>query len=186
MRPHWIERYRQHFQNYFGKPFDSQPFRPEEGPAIEIVTYDQRYKKFRVFASLGLAQYALDVKELAEVIVVADTAWRDVPVLFVNTLFFAVQQRISLDSRFAIGVASLNPAFAEHFDKSALFFTVADGFGEGFEQVNCGDATGLVYQGIFISPAEQDFLARHGGPAFEEKLRAQDADLCSLHRPSCV
>lgn len=187
MRPHWIEAYSRHFRHYFGKPFDGQPYQQDDGgPPVEIVTYDQRYPKYRVFASLGLAHYAPDLKELAEVIVLADAAWKDVPVLLVNALFFAIQQRIPLDSRFAIGVAGLNPPFAEQFDKSALFFTVADGFGAGFEQVDCGDATGMVYQGIFISPAEHDYLKRYGGQIFEEKFRAQDADLCSLRRPSCV
>ncbi len=186
MRPHWIERYREHFRAYFGAPFDSRPYRQEDGTPIEVVTYDQRYPKFRVFVSLGLVNYALDVKEVAEVIALTDAAWKEVPLLFVNTLFFAVQQRIPLDSRFAVGVSALDPAFAEHYDKSALFFTTADGFGEGFEQLDLGDATGAVYQALFISPAEKDFLGRHGGPALEAKLRAQDADLCSLRRPSCV
>ena len=54
-------------------------------------------------------------------IVVTDAAWKEVPVLLVNALFFAAQQRIPLDSRFAIGVAGLHPALAEQFDKSVFF-----------------------------------------------------------------
>ena len=34
MRPHWIERYRQHFQNYFGKPFDRHLFQQEDGAPL--------------------------------------------------------------------------------------------------------------------------------------------------------
>ena len=53
------------------------------------------------------------------------------------------------------------------------------------------DASRLVYQGLFISEAEHEFLKRSGGPALEERLTAQatvaEEDVrCSLLRPSCV
>ena len=75
---------------------------------------------------------------------------------------------------------------AEHFDKAAIYYTIADGFPEGFERLAWNNEVGLVYQAIFISAAEQDFIKRQGAAVFEERFKAQDADLCSLRRPSCV
>jgi hypothetical protein len=188
----WDRCYYEHFTSYLGKPFDRETYRQDaDNPPLHIVTYDQRYApRYRVYASIGLTAYENEVKDLAEVIVLADAGRKEVPYLLVNALFFITQQRITLASKFAVGgIDRLAPPFAQQFDKTALYFTLvtpADEFGEGFERVVCGEDMGLIYQGTFISEAEHEFLRRHGGDTFEEKFRAQDADLCSLLRPSCV
>jgi hypothetical protein len=187
----WDRCYDAHFTRYFGKPFDRETYhRDPESPPLQVLTYDQRYPRYRVYASLGLTAYEAEVRELAEAMVLADAGGKEVPFLFVNALFFVIQQRIPLSSRFAVGgVDRLAPAFASQTNKVALYFgvvTPADGFPEGFERVELDDDVGLVYQGLFISEEEHDYLRRHGGEAFEEKLRAQDTDLCSVLRPSCV
>jgi hypothetical protein len=188
----WDRCYYQHFSRYLGKPFDRETFSqgPDSWP-LHIFTFDQRYApRYRVYASIGLTAYEGEVRELAEAIILADAGGKVVPFLFVNALFFITQRRIALSSKFAVGgIDRLAPPFAEQFDKAALYFspvTPADEFDKGFERVECGEDVGLIYQGTFISEAEHEFLRRHGGDAFEEKFRAQDADLCSLLRPSCV
>jgi hypothetical protein len=188
MNPTWADLYRHHFQQYFGKPFDVQRFQQdEECPPLHLAIFDQRYPGYRIFASLGLTNYRDAVKDLGEVILLADAAWKDIPVLFVNSLFYLIRRRIPLGSRFAIGgIDNLDPGFAEYFDKAALYYMVADGFPEGFERLAWNNEIGLVYQGIFISTAELDFINRQGAVTFEERFKAQDADLCSLRRPSCV
>ena len=187
----WELCYDQHFTRYLGKPFDREIFRRDpDSPPLQIGTYDWAYPGYRVYASLGLTSYEADVQELAEVILLADAGGKQVPFLLVNALFFVIQQRIPLSSKFAVGgVARLAPPFAEQFAKAALYFalvTPADKFPPGFESVECGEDLGLIYQATFLSEAEHDFLRRQGADAFEEKFRAQDADLCSLRRPSCV
>jgi hypothetical protein len=189
----WDRCYYQHFTGYFGKPFDRETYRRDaDSPPLQIITYDWAYPGYRLYASLGLTAYAAEVKDLAEVILLADGGGKVVPFLFVNALFFAIQQGIALSSKFAVGgVDRLAPPFAEQFDKAALYFTLVtpeDKFHPGFERVECAGDVGLVYQAIFISEAEHDFLRRSGGAAFEAKYRAQEpeADLCSLLRPSCV
>jgi hypothetical protein len=188
MEPTWADLYRHHFIQYFRKPFDVQRFQPDaDRPPVHLAIFDQAYPNYRVFASLGVTNYRDDVEDLGEVILLAETAWREMPLLFMNSLFFMIHQRIPLGSRFHIsGVDKLAPAFAEHFDKSALYFTIADGFPEGFERLAWNNDVGLVYQAIFISPEEEDFIKRHGASEFEQRFKAQDADLCSIRRPSCV
>jgi len=188
MDPTWADLYRHHFVQFFGKPFDVQRFQKDnDSPALYLGIFDQRYRNYRIFASLGLTDYRDAVQDLGEAILLADDAWLDIPVIFVNSLFYMIQKRIPLGSRFAIGgVDNLAPAFAEHFGKTALYYTVADGFPEGFERLAWNHDVGLVYQAVFISESELDFLHRKGAAEFEERFRAQDADLCSLRRPPCV
>jgi hypothetical protein len=188
MSANWANCYLAHFARYLGKPFDVETYRQsEEGPPLRIATYDRRYRQHRGFASIGLAEYAEDLKTVGEVIVLTDTAWKEIPFFLVNSLFFMIQKRIPLTPGVAIGgIANLNPEFAEYFDKSALFFMKATGFDKGFDTVPCGEEVGQVFQGIFVSEAEETFIRKQGGPAFEERLQAQDSDPCSLRRPSCV
>ena len=55
MNPTWTDLYRHHFIQFLGKPFDVQRFRQDEdGPALDLAIFDQRYQNYRIFASLGL------------------------------------------------------------------------------------------------------------------------------------
>lgn len=187
----WDRCYYEHFTSCFHKPFDREIYRHDaDSPPLQVLTYDWAYPGYRLYASLGLTAYASEVKDVAEAIVLADAGGKQVPFLFVNALYFVIQQRIPLASKFAVGgIDRLAPQFAEQFDKTALYFSVVtpeDEFRPGFEKVECDGDVGLVYQALFISEAEHDFLRRHGGAAFEEIYRKQDADMCSLFRPSCV
>jgi hypothetical protein len=183
----WPDLYLRHFTRYFQKPFDVQVYHQETGGALRVATFDRAYPRYVVYASLGLSDHADDLKDLGEVILLSDDRGKDVPLIFVHSLFFILEKKIPLASRFAVGgIDLIRPDFAEHFDKVALFFTLADGFKPGFEKLEQRGDIGLVFQAIFISWAELDFLNRNGPDAFEEKFHAQDADPCSLRRPSCV
>ena len=59
-------------------------------------------------------------------------------------------------------------------------------FPAGFDQVPGDQEAGAIYQGIFISESENEFVARQGAEAFEQRLQEQESDRRSLRRPSCV
>src|SRR5262249_21385075 len=172
MNVNWSECYLRHFAHYFGKPSDAETYRPSEAsPPLQLAIYDRGYKNHRVFASVGLTHYAADLKTLGEVIVLSDTAWKEVPFLMVNSLFFLIQKRIPLEPGVTVGgVANLNPDLAEYFDKSALFYMDATGFPPGFDTVACGEEEGRVFQGVFVSESEERFIRNKGASAFEEEL----------------
>jgi len=183
----WSDLYLDHFARHFGKPFDVERYRSESGEALRLATYDQRFHKYRIYASVGLADHADRLRSIAEILLLSDDFRNDVKALFVNTLFFLLQRNIPLQKGIVLGgIEVSNAGFAEFYDKSALYLTVADGFAPGFDTLSRGAETGQVLQGIFVSWAEQDFIARKGADAFEQQYRAQDCDLCSLRRPSCV
>ncbi len=183
----WADRYLRHFTHYFQKPFDVQVYRRDDGVDLRLATFDRGYPKYKIYASLGLSDQAHRLKDRGEIILLSDDPGKDIPFLFVNALFFILDRNIPLGSRFAIGgIDAVKPDFAEYFDKHAIYFTLADGFPPGLERVEMGGEIGTVFQGLFVSWSEQDYLNRNGGAALEERLKAQAADPCSLRRPPCV
>jgi hypothetical protein len=109
------------------------------------------------------------------------------PGIVANSLFFVVQNRIRLGSRFAVGgIDNLAPKFAAQLEKSALYFTLPAGFTQGFEVVECDEGAAVVFQGIFLSPAEHEYLDSHGPDAFEERLHHYEGNLNSLNRSSSI
>jgi hypothetical protein len=181
----WVRAYLRHFTRFFGKPFDVASYRSSTDVPLRLATFDLRYRQFRVYASLGMADEVN--KDIGEVILLSDDKGQDVPYLFINSLFFILDRDIPLGSRFAVaGVDSLKPDFAEYYDKVAIYYDLADGFDEGFTEVTCEGETGKVYQGIFICSAELDVIRREGPENFAKMLKNQDEELCSLRRPSCV
>ncbi len=187
MMPTWPDIYLRHFTHFFGKPFDVVAYQNEAGAALRLANFDRPYPNYRIYASLGLSLHADDLKGVGEAILLSDDPGTDVPTIFVNALFYILERKIALDSRFAIGgIDMVKPNFAEYFNKAALYFSSAEGFPPGFEAVSWQQEVGEVYQGIFISWSEQDYLNRNRPAAFEEKLASQDADLCSLRRPPCI
>src|ERR1700685_1140362 len=123
----WSQTYLQHFAKFFGKPFDVELYRSATGIPLRLATYDLRYKRFRIYASIGLADEVNE--DIGEVILLAEDFSKDVPYLFINSLFFILDKEIPLGSRFAVaGVDSLKPDFAEHYDKVAIYYSLADGF----------------------------------------------------------
>jgi hypothetical protein len=184
----WPDLYLQHFTRYFGKPFDVQVYSAEDGSAIRLATFDQRYyPKFLVYASLGLSEHADDLGDVGEMILLSDDKTKDVPLIFVNSLLFIMRRKIPLVKPFSVGgIELVRPEFVEYYGKAAIYYSLAAGFPPNFERVQRLGDVGHVYQGLFISWAEQDFLNRNGPAAFEEKLHAHKYDPCSLRRPSCV
>ena len=183
METPWTQAYLQHFARFFGKPFDIELYGSATGIPLRLATYDLRYKQFRVYASIGMADEVND--DAGEIILLSDDFKKDVPQIFVNSLFFILDHDIPLASRFAVaGVDSLNPEFADYYDKAAIYIGAADGFEEGFDKVECEGETGSVFQGLFISANELDFLRRKGPGEFETLFKKQDTELCSLRRPS--
>jgi Suppressor of fused protein (SUFU) len=185
----WSKRYWAHFQKFFGKPFDWQDFQQDEySLPLRLVTYDHALRKYKVIASVGLSEHSEELKARGEVVVLADVGWRKVPYLLANALFFAIRKEIPLTSKFTIGgVANLDPGFAEQYGKTGLYLTNATGFPPGFAELPSPDGeTGQVFQGLFVSDAEQSLIRDYGGEEFERRLMEQKADPCSIQRPSLL
>jgi hypothetical protein len=180
MRSYWTDRYQQHFQQFFNKPFDIQVYHDAEGGGLKLAIHDWARQGFRVYASMGLAaRLERDgVEDFGEAILFSDVPDPEVPQLFVNALFFILQHNIPLGSRFAIGFGDMDRDFARRYGKSALYFTRPLEDNETFTNVLGPDSIGHVYEAFFITPEEDAFLERRGPDVFEEKFwSAYRADL---------
>ncbi len=183
----WPDIYLRHFTYFFGKPFDVQLYRAEDSTAVRLATFDRRYPNYLLYASLGLSEQADALREPGELFLLSDDKSKDVPVIFVSSLFFILQHRIPLTAPFAVGgIETVKPEFADYYGKVAIYYAPAAGFPPGFDRIRHQGKAGVVYQGVFISWAEQDYFNRNGAEAFEEKLHEQEYEPCSLGRPSCV
>lgn len=165
----WTDLYRDHFQMHFGKPFDVQVYHGPDDTALKLATHDWAMPGFRVIASLGIADLLAREGEEAvgEVILYCDVPDKETHRLFVNALFFVIQNRIPLTSRFSIGFANLERTFSQRHGKSALYFTRAFSPDGEFDRV--GDLA-RVYQAFFITPKEDEFLDAHGPLEFETRF----------------
>lgn len=185
MAAFWTDVYQKHFQRYFQKPFDIQVYHDPNGFALKLATYDWALKNFRVYASMGLADKLAETSEdsFGEVILFSDVPDPEGPRLFVNALFFILQNDIPLDSRYSIAFSDMRSAFIRRYKKTALYFTLASGPDEQFNKVRQGETFGRVYQAFFISRAEDEFLEAYGADVFEKDLKAED-DHLSVRRES--
>ena len=171
----WTDAYQQHFQKYFQKPFDIQVYHDPDGSALKLATHDWARQGFRVLASMGLADKLVrnDEADFGEVILFCDVPDKEVPQLFVNSLFFILQHDIPLSSRFAIGFGAMADAFTRRHGKSALYFTRPAERSIAFSELHQDQAVGKVYQAFFIAPAEDKYLDDEGPDAFEQKFWPQ-------------
>jgi Suppressor of fused protein (SUFU) len=174
MADFWAETYERHFQRNFQKPFDIQVYHDADGAALKLATYDLARPGFRVYASLGLADKLTpgEDEEVGEVILFCDAPDAIVPRIFINSLFFILQQHIPLASPFAIGFGDVNHPFYRRYRKTALYFT-QPGDPDSFDEVQNGEVVGRVFQAFFITPEEDAFLDEHGAETFEKEFRKQ-------------
>jgi hypothetical protein len=190
MAAFWTDIYQKHFQKYFQKPFDVQIYHDSAGSSLKLATYDLVLQSYRVYASMGLADRLSsndgEDDNFGEVILFSDLPDKETPLLFVQALFFILQQEIPLDSRFALAFAGAGGDFSKRYRKVAFYFTHARGPDEQFDKVRRGDTFGRVFQAFFITRAEDEFLEHNGADAFEREFFHQEGDRLSVRRRSCV
>jgi hypothetical protein len=142
---------------------------------MKLATHDWARQGFRVYASMGLAEalFQAGEEEFGEVILFADVTDAMIPKLFVNALFFILQNNIPIASRFSIAYGNEDHPLARRFGKTALYFARPFNTDHAFAEVHRGEESGSVFQAYFIGPEEDEFLDEQGPKAFEEKLFGQ-------------
>jgi hypothetical protein len=185
----WTDVYQQHFQRHFKKPFEIKVYHDSANFALKLATYDWALRNRTLYASIGLADKlaADDEADFGEVILVSDAPDPCVPVLLVNALFFILQNDIPLGSRFSIGgIDRMMPIFSKHFQKTALYVTLASDESEKFNKVRRGQEFGRVYQAYFITAEEDQYLTDYGPDQFEKSFEKLGEKRDQLRRSSCV
>lgn len=188
MSVNWGECYYDHYTRFLGHPVEQEIFRQSDNlPSLQILSYNKVFEGCQVFCSLGLSHYSLEVGGTSEVYLPIDDGWKDAPYLLANTLFFLIQNNMTMGWGLSIsGIEQILPRFTDDFNKVAIYFTNALGLPEDFSVVNCSSMAGKIYLAIFISKAEHEFFKQQGAEEFESLLEARKVDPFSIRRPSCV
>src|SRR5207253_8439710 len=92
MESPWTQAYLRHFARFLGKPFDVEHYRSATDLSLRLATYDVRFQGYRVYASIGLADEVN--QDIGEVMLFSDDFGKDVPYVFVNSLFFILDHDI--------------------------------------------------------------------------------------------
>jgi antitoxin YqcF len=182
------ECYFDHYSHYLGQPIDREAFRrTADEPSIQVLAYDGAFPGVGTFCTLGLTNFMAQVGCVAEIIVPVDAAFQQVPSLLANALFLMVGDGIAIGRGVSIrGIRNISNNFTERYEKDAIYFTSCFGLPAGFDSVACGELTGRIYLGIFISEAEDAFFRKHGTEEFEDLLERSSLDPYNIARPSCV
>lgn len=183
----WGEAYLNHYERCFGEFTEREVFHPnQDGPAIQVLTYDNVMRGCRVYASLGLTHYSEDIRSVGEALVCTSPS-RDLPLILASSLFYLVQSRMELGWGMVVGgVDVVAPFFCEQYDKTALYFSLPTMFPEHVRTVRKGNASGKLYLVTPITKAERDYFTNHGAVEFERMLGSSDVDTLELDRPSAV
>jgi hypothetical protein len=169
----WGEIYLDHYERFLGKPIDRSVFsQGKQSSGIQILQYANVFDGCATFASLGLTHYAVELKRVAEVVLAIDDGWNDAASILANTLFYLVQNRMELGWGISIaGVDRTDPAFADAYGKTAIYFARPQQYPREFASVPNG---GSMYAAFPISASEHRYFCENGALGFEEKLVGTD------------
>lgn len=185
------DHYAAHFpppvaRTVYGWSIETDPEGTDGGIPVTILSFDGVLEGCRVHASLGFGAYdGLDAP--VEALIAADDAPEDVANLLASTLVSVVQGRYDFGPGFLMtGLDSIAPCFCRRFGFSALYFTGLQFGDPGLGLVKMGDSTGVVLQGIFLTPEEEAFKVEKGWSALEEAFSAAGMDPFTLRRSPVV
>ncbi|MGL6077094.1 MAG: suppressor of fused domain protein [Fimbriiglobus sp.] len=183
----WGEAYLDHYERCFGDFTKREVFQPhQEGPVIQVLSYDNVMRGCRVYASIGLTHYSGEVGSIGEALVCTSPS-DDWPVILASSLFYLVQSRMDLGWGMVVGgVDAVAPFFCGKYDKSALYFSLPTLFPEHVRVVRRGHLTGMLYLVTPITTAERAYFTKYGAAEFEQLLARSGVDILEIDRPSSI
>ena len=186
----WGELYYDHYLKYLKEPSSVRKHIQEsDKPKIQILEFANVFDKCTTLCSLGLSHYEKDIDIISEACLVTDFDPVTSSMVFANTLFYLVQNKIQIGRGVSItGIDRIAQKFSSNTRKNALYFTTPFCFPDGFDIVKSADIAveGFVYLSFFISEKEHEFFVENGTDAFESMLEENEVDPFNVKRPSLL
>lgn len=182
------ECYYDHYLRFFGEPQDRTIFgRTRERPFVDLFLFSDVIEGCRIFCTLGLSLYFSNLLGFREIMLVLDTGWAEAPSIVVELLSFMVENNVPLarGTHFD-GVENISAAFADKYQKSAIYFTLPPNVPDDFSIVECNNQVGIILLAFFISQSEFEFIKQNGFEQFEDILEQKEIDVYNLSRDSCI
>jgi hypothetical protein len=185
----WGEIFYDHYVSHFRDPVGRAIVQHQDVPGVlQVLVFKGVLPDRLLFASLGLSRYAYAVKTRAEVVLAADQGFDDVPGILSEVLYHLVASQRELQPGIAVGgLPEVSPAFAQTYDKEALYLSAPRGLPEAALTVRSpqGEEARLL-MGSFLSAREFDFHGEKGAQELEQLFQARAVDLSAVGRPSVL
>ena len=171
-----------HYETYLGEYIGADCYTNQD-KQIQLLGYEV-IKDSLLFATLGLSNYADSIGKTMEAVLAVDDDYDSCAEVFMNTIFFAVSNKMNLVRGTVItGADAISDQFSAHHDKSAVYFTDVFLLPDAFGSV---DDKCRILMAFFISQKEADFIQQNGFELFEDLLESKDVDVIDLNRASVV
>lgn len=179
----WGECYYDHFEKYLKAPIHRLS---DQQVGLQLIAYEGSSEVF--FCTLGMTKYSQELGDFCELFVTTTYPSDDLGDLFLKISAYLVLHSVKLKLGLVLsGLENIDPNFVEHCHKTAIYFTFPFFLSEKFAVVSCGEQVGKVYQGIFITEAERNYIAEHGGETFEDIVEATaNINFADLYRSSII
>jgi len=182
---HLGECFFDHFERTFPDRLTGRRCYPLEsfGRELQVLYYDRCFEDCRVFVTLGMTHAQLSPP--SELMIVADGEWDAIPGVLASCALSIMTAGTSGWGHLVRDVPTSDPGFSSRIGKDHLYVTVPHALPEPeFFRVPCGEGVeGHVFQGVFVSSAEAQYLFAHGAKEFEDRICEEEVDLFSLLRP---
>lgn len=179
----------EHYERYFKKPATNKIFEgKEESSSIQVLGFNNVIKNCKVFCSLGLTHYSVEVGSYSEVVLVVDDGFNQAPVVLANSLFHIVNSRMRIsDGTCVKGIKNISEGFYSSYQKDAIYFTEPFCFPDSFASVVCSSGFEICfYLAILLSEDEAGYLSEYGPDRLEGLLEAEGVDVFDIKRKSIV
>ncbi|XOS90460.1 suppressor of fused domain protein [Brevibacillus laterosporus] len=184
------EPYYDHYTKFLGEPIDREVFKNnEEMPKIQILKYENVFEECLVYNTLGFSKYEEVVRDNVEVSMVVDGGFNSTGYILANALFYCIGNQMEIGRGIAIsGIESIDKAFVQKYNKSAVYFTEPFAFPEEYSNVRTEteDKDGRILLAFFISQSEYEYFVKYGTEMFEELLEEKNVDPFNVSRASMV
>ncbi|MED1060036.1 suppressor of fused domain protein [Bacillus mycoides] len=184
------EIYYDHYSKYLSEPIDREVFKNNEGlPSIQILKYENVFEECLVFNTLGFSKYEEIVGDNIEISMVVDGAFNSTGYILASALFYCIGNRIEIGRGTAIsGIETIDKAFVQKYNKSAVYFTEPFTFPEEYSHVRTEneDKDGKMLLAFFITQSEYECFVKCGTEKFEDLLEENDVDPFNVSRKSII
>ncbi|MBR6102787.1 MAG: suppressor of fused domain protein [Ruminococcus sp.] len=172
-----------HYEKYLGE-YAGADIYSNGSDQIQLLGYDNTIRDCLLFATFGLSKCADKVGGCCEAILVTDSDYDSCAEVFINSVFYAVTNGLSLSHGSLItGADAVSTGFSSKHGKSAVYFTDIFLLPDDFAEI---DDKCRMLMALLVSENEAEFIKTHGFTAFEDLLEENDVDVFDINRPSVV
>ncbi len=174
-----------HYEKFLGNFYDRDIFKSHTSAAtVQFLKYQNIFEGCITYATMGVSNYASQIKNHCEIVMISDDSFEECEELFANAIFYIIDNKMEFGRGIFIeGIENISKKFFEKHEKNALYFTETYVFPEEFTNFAVNHK---MYMAFFISQEECNYIKKYGAEKFEECLEKFECDVLDINRASIV